>query len=162
LKEGILLGGAVGLFAAISLRTYFHDYTPDRLSGGPYAELATAAAPELKRLGASYAVYLLGAPWMYADFPTFIYLAPSVEIRDLPERVTETLLSDLVVGGQGLAFLVLPRRTEELAVLQEAIPGGRVQDLLRPSDRSVIATLYIVPLMGESAERPMLSNQPDG
>ena len=162
LKEGIFLGCAAGLFAALSLRTYFHDYTPDRLSGGPYAELATAVAPELERLGASYAVYLLGAPWMYADFPTLTYLAPSVEISDLPERVTETLLSDLVAGGQGLAFVVIPQRTEELAVLQEAFPGGGVQGLLRPSDRRVTATLYIVPPLDESVERPRLSNQPEG
>ena len=160
LKVGIFLGCAAGLFAALSLRTYFHDYTPDRLSGGPYAELATAVAPELERLGASYAVYLLGAPWMYADFPTLTYLAPSVEIIDLPERVTETLLNDLVAGGQGLAFVVIPQRTEELAVLQEAFPGGGVQGLLRPSDRRVTATLYIVPPLDESVERPRLSSQP--
>jgi len=154
LKEGILLGCAVGLFVAVSLRTYFHDYTPDRLSGGPYAELATAVAPELERLGAGYAVYLLGAPRMYADFPTLTYLAPSVKISDLPEKVTATLLPDLAAGGQGLAFVMIPQRTEELTVLQGAFPGGRAERLLRPSDRKLIATLYVIPPMDEPVQRP--------
>jgi 4-amino-4-deoxy-L-arabinose transferase-like glycosyltransferase len=156
LREGIILGCAVGLFAALSLRTYFHEYTPQRLSGGPYAELATAVAPELERLGAGYAVYLLGAPRMYADFPTLTYLAPSVEISDLPEKVPESLLRDLACGGQGLAFVMIPQRTEDLAVLQEALPGGRAQSLLRPSDRRPIATLYIIPPMEEPEEHPTL------
>jgi 4-amino-4-deoxy-L-arabinose transferase-like glycosyltransferase len=156
LREGILLGCAVGLFAALSLRTYFHEFTPQRLSGGPYAELATAVAPELERLGAGYAVYLLGAPRMYADFPTLTYLAPSVEIRDLPVELTVALLANLAACGQGLAFVMIPQRTEDLAVLQEALPGGRAQSLLRPSDRRVIATLYIIPPMEEPVQCPKL------
>ena len=154
LREGILLGCAGGLFAALSLRTYFHDYTPDRLSGGPYAELATAVAPELGRLGAGYAVYLLGAPRMYADFPTLTYLAPAVEIRDLPEKLPESVLTDLAGGGRGLVFVIIPQRTEELTLLQEVLPGGRAEILLRPSDRRLIATLYFIPPMDEPVRRP--------
>ena len=154
LREGILLGCTVGLFAAFSLRTYFQDYTPKRLSGGPYAELATAVAPELERLGADYAVYLLGAPRMYADFPTLTYLAPSIQIADLPERMTGALLRDLAVGGQGLAFVIIPQRSDDLLVLQEVFPSGRAQSLLRPSDRRLVATLYVVPPLDEPVERP--------
>jgi len=146
LREGILLGCAGGLFAALSLRTYFHEYTSKRLFGGPYAELATTVAPELKQLGAGYTFYLLGAPRMYASFPTLAYLAPSVEIRDLPEEVTATLLEDLAQSDRGLVFVVIPQRAQDLTVLQEAFPGGHVQSFLRRSDHRVIATLYIVPL----------------
>jgi hypothetical protein len=91
---------------------------------------------------------------MYADFPTLTYLAPSVKISDLPEKVTATLLPDLAAGGQGLAFVMIPQRTEELTVLQGAFPGGRAERLLRPSDRKLIATLYVIPPMDEPVQRP--------
>jgi hypothetical protein len=93
---------------------------------------------------------------MYADFPTLTYLAPSVEIRDLPVELTVALLANLAACGQGLAFVMIPQRTEDLAVLQEALPGGRAQSLLRPSDRRVIATLYIIPPMEEPVQCPKL------
>jgi len=41
---------------------------------------------------------------------------------------------------------MIPQRAQDLTVLQETFPGGRVQSFLRPSDRRAIATLYIVPL----------------
>lgn len=77
-----------------------------RLYGGPCAELATAIAPELKQLGAGYYVYLLCAPWMYADFPTLAYLAPSIEMIDLPEELTVASLEAVVPAGRSLAFVV--------------------------------------------------------
>ncbi len=141
----MLLACAGSLFAALSLRTYFHSYTPKRLYGGPYAELATAIAPELERLEPGYDSYLLGAPRMYANFPTLTYLAPSVEMTDLPEEISVALLKNLLNGSQGLIFVVIPQRAQDLAVLREAFPHGRTQSFLRPSDQRLVASLYLVP-----------------
>ncbi|MGB3715330.1 MAG: glycosyltransferase family 39 protein [Candidatus Promineifilaceae bacterium] len=141
-----LLTGGVLLFCVISLKTYFLDFTPQRLYGGRHAELSTTLAPILNEHQASHIVYFLGAPNMIWEFPTIGYLVPDVEGIDLAQPLEEPFPVDRIPPGRGGMFVFLPHRLDELMLVQESLPGGEVRELYGLGEEDqLMATVYIVP-----------------
>lgn len=139
---------SVGLlaFAAISLHTYFLDFTPKRIYGGNHAELATDLAPLLNELDDTHKTYFLGAPWMYWGFGTIPYLAPDMEGEDIQEPLEMPPPPSLLPPGRGAVFVFLPQRAGELALVRRAFPGGRLHELHAGTiEGELLATLYLVP-----------------
>lgn len=134
---------AVALFGAFSLHGYFVVFTPQRIAGGPHAELSTVLGPRLTALPPSTAVFFHGAPAMHADFPTLSYLARDVRIDDVADPLAGALPATMTDAGDAM-FVILPHRSEDLAVLQRALGPGTVEALHSGGDGRLMATLYRV------------------
>lgn len=141
----LIYAAGVGLFAAASLTTYFSEYTPRRAFGGPYAELATSASSALASANRHPALYLVGAPYVFADFPTFRFLAPNVLLQDLNLSLLNASPSDVSFVVRPARFLIVARRLSELSALQRLFPEGTTTMITRPPSNVVIGALFEVP-----------------
>lgn len=139
----VFLSVGVALFAAISLNTYFVGYTPRRLYAGPNSEIATELAPLLRPYVGTHSIYLLGRRGLSSDFPTLGYLAPELEMIDVPQ--TPEGMSRSACPEQSAVFVALPSRSSELDRLREACAGGSYMDIERTGSDRTLAKLYIVP-----------------
>lgn len=133
------------LFAFVSLKTYFVDFTPQRLYGGQRAEMATEMAPFLNELKDGNHFYFVGPPWMYWGFATIPYMVPDAQGVDIMEQIAAppTYLSLPETGG--VVFIFVPERAEELGWVMEAFPGGEVHEFHRSADGRLLGALYRVP-----------------
>lgn len=146
LPEKALLAVAVTAFAFVSLKTYFVDYTPQRIYGGSHAELATQIAPTLNRLKYNHRLVFVGAPWMYWGFATLPYLVPDAEASDIIEPLTAPVPIDWGPGDKGVVFIVLPQRQAELdELIVPTFPAGTRQEVYSPVDGRLMVTLYQLP-----------------
>lgn len=139
-----VLAGGVIIFSITSLSTYFIDYTPQRIYGGPHAELATEIVPQLRELAPEHRIYFVGAPAMYWGFATLPYLIPGADALDIIENFSNPLTWDLVVLDKGAVFVILPQRINELESIQHSLPDGEIFNYFSPTDGSPIVTLYVV------------------
>jgi len=142
-SEAVLATGVV-LFGLLSVRTYFWDYIPSAVYGGPVARLATQVAPVLRPLSATHNVYVVAAPWFYWEFPTFTFLVPDAQAVNLVEPIQEPPVG-LVPEGRGAVFILVPARADELTLIRQAYPAGYVEEIRLPPDGDVAAILYVVP-----------------
>ena len=136
---------AVGAFAVVSLHTYFIDYTPQRISGGPHAGLATVIAPRLNELSHEHDFYFIGAPWMYWGFATLPYLVPNAQAEDILEPLTAPLPPDFGDPERGGVYIFLPARLNEIDYVKSTFPHGQREDVHSVVHGGLMVTLYIVP-----------------
>lgn len=129
-------------FSFYSLKTYLVDYSPQRIYGGPHAELATELAPILNEMKADHRIYFLGAPWMYWGFATLPYLVPDADAVDLTEPFAAYSGSDLVRSDKRALFVVIPQRAEELEEIMALYPDGEASAIKSPVDDRVLVSLY--------------------
>ena len=141
--EGLLAGGVL-LFALTSLNTYLFDYTPQRLYGGPNAEMATQIAPLLNELKEEHHIYFVGAPWMYWGFATLPYLVPDARASDIETPLTAPVSPDLLPADKGAVFIIIPPRIAELDMIQKTFPQGERLEIRSPVDDRLMAVLYKV------------------
>ncbi|MFO7678415.1 MAG: glycosyltransferase family 39 protein [Chloroflexota bacterium] len=142
-----LLAAAVLLFALTSINTYFVDYTPQRIYGGPNAEMATQIAPRLRDLSADHTFYFVGPPHMYWGFATLPYLVPQAKARDMIEpilSVEDAAALDLATDT-GAVFIFHNLRTGEFGPIETLYPQGVRQDVYSPVDGRLVAVLYVLP-----------------
>jgi hypothetical protein len=145
LANGLLALGVL-LFALGSVKTYFIEFTPQRIYGGPNAEFATQIAPRLQELQYGNSFYFLGAPWMYWGFSTFPYLLPEARAIDVVEPIGEPIAQNFKVEpGKGLVIIIHPQREPELALVEAAFPDGVREMVYSPVDGRLMGWLYVVP-----------------
>lgn len=146
LSRKLVLSLGVALFAIISLRLYFFEYTPQIRYGGRHAELATTLAPFLQEVEETHDAYFVGAPWMYWGFSTIPYLAPGMNGQDLEQQLTAPPPTTLLRPARGALFIVRPERIDELPLIQQTFPQGRLLQITsRAPERELLGTLYYVP-----------------
>lgn len=139
----VLLTVAFGL---ISLKTYFVDFTPQRIYGGHHAELATDLTPFLNEYADTHQSFFVGAPWMYWGFSTIPYMAPEMLGQDIIETMTEPPSADMILPGRGAIFIFLPERSQELGLVRQAFSNGQIRELrATATDNRIMAVLYFVP-----------------
>ena len=143
-KRPLLVIAAVA-FALVSLHTYFVDYTPQRISGGPHAALATEIAPRLNELSSDHTVYFVGAPWMYWGFATLPYLVPDAQATDVLEPLRTPIDPEFSEPGRGQVYIFHPARRSEISYVNHTFPNGLVEEVYSPADGSLMGILYIVP-----------------
>jgi hypothetical protein len=136
---------AVIVFGWISLNTYFADYSPLKISGGPNAELANLTAPQLRELSQNHKIYFMGAPAMYWGFSSNEYLVPGADAEDIIEPLSAALPGDFLAENQGAVFVIRSERLGELAFIQKSFPNGIVTDIQSDSDWGTTVTLYMIP-----------------
>ena len=142
----VSLIGLVIAFGANSIKTYFIDYTPLRIFGGYNGIIATELGMFAQReLGSDWRIYFLGWPQMSIDFGSTFYLAPDTPGVDLPpfEGDPATLLR--ATPDLSAAFVVLPFRIDELAIIREAYPGGTLREIASPIRPELLFSVYLVP-----------------
>jgi 4-amino-4-deoxy-L-arabinose transferase-like glycosyltransferase len=126
--ERVFLGVLVAILAVSSVHYYFVRFTPLRRYGSQNGETATMMGHYLRQLEGDYQVYLLGAPRIYWSFGTMAFLASGVSGQDLIEPLQTQPSTDLVDQGRGAVFLLLAERAGEVSLLQEAFPGGHLEE----------------------------------
>lgn len=143
-SNSVLFTG-IALFAFISLRTYFQEFTPQRITGGSRAELATEIAPLLNDLKATHQIYFVGAPWMYWGFATLPYLVPDAEVFDIIEPLESPSSITPPPEGKGALFIVLSERFDELQVIRDTLPNGDEMVIFGATEEEVLGLIYRVP-----------------
>lgn len=134
------------IFAFTSLKTYFVDYTPQRLYGGTNAQMATQIAPLLNELKYDHEFRFVGAPWMYWGFATLPYLVQDAMASDVIDPLTEPALADLRPADKGVVFIVIPQRQAELdSLIEPAFPDGVRREIYSPVNGRLMVTLYQLP-----------------
>jgi hypothetical protein len=132
-------------FALVSLHTYFIDYTPQRIFGGPHAALATEIAPRLNELSSDHTFYFIGAPWMYWGFATLPYLVPDAQARIFWNRLRRRLIRSSANQGVVRFIFSYPARLSEISYVNSTFPTARLKMFIHRADGSLMGTLYIVP-----------------
>ncbi len=141
LRRGFLVA-AVGLFAFSSVRLYFVEFSPQRISGGGRALFATEIATPLNQLVPTYKAYFVGAPWMYWGFGTTKYLVGEEYGIDMGiDPVSADLFDQLVDPAQPAVFVVLGERINELETIMAAYPNGHKQEI-RAADGRLYGVIY--------------------
>jgi hypothetical protein len=138
-----LLLASFVLFSGISLKTYFVDYTPQRIYGSIRAEMATTIAPILRDLAPMHHFYFVGAPFMYWGFATLPFLVPDANATDIADPITSPTSLNLVSVDQGMVFIFVPERAPEVRFVQQALPQGRLEELRSLVNDELLALLYI-------------------
>lgn len=141
-----LLGAAVAAFGAISLTTYFVDYTPQRIYGGHHGIIATELGIIARReFGPDWRIYFMGAPEMSLTFGSTQYLAPDTPGIDLPPSDGDPARLLLATPDAAAAFVALPARAHELELIRAAYPGGTLRAVESPVSSEPLFWLYLVP-----------------
>ncbi len=127
------LSAAVLLFSLFSVRLYFVEYTPLRVYGNYNAVIATGLAEYARNeLGPDWQIFFFGPPQMYVGFGTIPYLVPEVKGQDIHEPLTAPPAWNLSKQEKHTAFVFLPAREAELALVRQAIPGGEIEEIPPP------------------------------
>jgi hypothetical protein len=145
------MGLLVLLMAVGSVAYYFVEFTPAHRYGTDNGYTATLLGRYLRTQDEDAYVYLFGAPRIYWNFGTMEFLAPSVEGQDVIEplqgpsdfRNGEFAVASEVTS-QDVMFVFLPERIGELELVQQALPGGRLEEV-HDAGGSVRFTVYKVP-----------------
>lgn len=134
------------LLSIISINIYFNEYTPQRLFAGEHAMIGTMVSEHVvEGLGPDTQIYFFGAPRMYGNIGTMRYLLADVPKIDILEPLESRFEPDPAPGKNTLLFVFLPERTNELAWVQEAYPGGQTAEAASPSKPDkVLYTTYTI------------------
>lgn len=142
-----LTAGVLGL-SALSLNWYFLEFTPMYRYGSYNGVVATSIGNYAREhLDESWHMYFAGPPRMYIGFGSIPYLAPDVQGEDFVMPLEAPFTPEKVRRDKNLAFIFLPERRAELALVQQAFPQGEVQEIPSPipDDTKPLYILYRVP-----------------
>jgi Dolichyl-phosphate-mannose-protein mannosyltransferase len=139
--------GAVVIAAlcVLSLRWYFVQYTPLRIYGNYTANTADGLIRYMQEheLGADRRIIYFGAPEMYVDFGAIKYILNDVEAVDIAEPLTAPPDPAQLSADKQPIFFFMPARNAELKFVQQAYPGGRVEELPSPQPGAPGPMLYV-------------------
>jgi hypothetical protein len=138
---GLALAALLAI-AAADLRFYFYDYAPK----GGYGDTNTQVASQLARRLATYPAgaqaYMFAAPRLvYGGFSTLPFLAPQVTGVDVLDPITAP--PGWALPGSRTAFVFLPERAGEFALVKQRYPGGSEHWFYDP-DATPLFLLYEV------------------
>jgi hypothetical protein len=121
---------------------YFGEYRSHYYFEDSSGEFAMEAGQHLNQLGPYFALRVLGAPRVFAEFPTLSYLAPDHDIANLRAEELETFTLPV---DQGVLFAAIPENVSVLDVIEDRYPGGTRESVIRKSKNEVLYYAYILP-----------------
>jgi hypothetical protein len=134
----------VAVLCWLSVNWYFTEFTPMRLYGNYTAVTADSLVRYAREnLDPSYRMVFFGAPQMYVDFGSIKYLLPEIASQDIAEPLTAPFDPKVLLDEKRPVFMFLPCRHREMALVQEAYPDGRVEELPSPVPGVSAPLLYI-------------------
>lgn len=111
------------LFVAGEMAFYFGRYPADHNFGDRNTEIADRVSGYLNDLDGEWSAYFYGPPSMYADFPTFSFLAVEfqrgVNLFDVAPGEERPLATT-----PNLVFILLPESVDDLADIRLQYPDG--------------------------------------
>jgi 4-amino-4-deoxy-L-arabinose transferase-like glycosyltransferase len=133
---------AVAATCVSSLHVFFHDDNQPDLYSDTNTQVAEHMARQIDAIDPNATVYFSGSPRMsYAGFNDLVFRTPHVISVDVTEPWNVAAVPPQLVGWT--VFVVLPERSDDLAVVQGWFPGGVRSDTLA-DDRSVLYSSYVV------------------
>jgi hypothetical protein len=132
LGRRVVVGVVALVLAVISVRYYFGPYQELWVYGSFNGEVATRLGYYLRDLGPEWQEYFFGAPRMYADFGSTPFIAKGIRLYDVREPLSGP--PDFVDPSYKAVFVFLPERIHELAFVQQAYPGGVLEEVHRIGD----------------------------
>jgi hypothetical protein len=142
LKWNTVADGLLVIVSVLNLYFYFGVYTPTRVYANPTAEVAT-------RLGRYLAaqdedddrvVYFYGAPQMYWTNGNLSFMARDIVGLDVYQPGDAGGATPVV--AEAARFVFLPHRLDELAAIEQQIPGGAEQPVYSEIDGRLLYVLY--------------------
>ena len=134
--------GVLAVVTAVEVRYYFGEVYDSYVLGGINGEVATAMAHYLQDEQPQH-VYFFGLPRMgYHSISTVPYLAPEVTGHDVIAPLTAPPAWPL---DGSTRFIFLPERRAELALVEQAYPGGRVRTFASLNSEADLFTVYQPP-----------------
>jgi 4-amino-4-deoxy-L-arabinose transferase-like glycosyltransferase len=125
-----------------NIRFYMYDYRANYYFENANGEFAMEAGQRVAALGKDVQVYILGEPRLYAEFPTFQFIAPDHPRTNLGAAGLETFE---LSPGQKAAFFAIPENRASIAEIARKYPGGeRGLVFRRPRPDEVLFEYYIV------------------
>jgi len=129
------------VFTAQNAYFYFKQYKEGFYFRDANGEVAMEAGLELKSLGQSYSLYLLGSPRMFVTFPTFYFLAPANPKYDVTSEEIDASRSTI---SHGLFIVSTPQNVSQLKKIARQYPDGNWEIIMRKSQPEVLYYAYIV------------------
>jgi hypothetical protein len=145
LSAGALTAVFIGLLATLNLKAYFGDFAHSCRYGTWEMRFASRMGEALRVAGPEYTGYLLGFPRIQYDpavYPSVGFLTGAAAIRDIREPWADRLnfqAEGQDRGGKAL-FFFSPDRENEVSLLMQQIPGGKVEHIY--DCQSPLMTVY--------------------
>jgi len=137
----VLMSVCIASIAFLNLKAYFVDYAPNCLYENRPTRFASYFGSTLGRLGFSYQGYLLGGPVVfYGVYDSMDYLSGGVPVTDVRDPLTGP--PTFINPDRNSAFFFIPERVGEMALIQQVLPGGSVQQIYDCGN--LMMTVYIV------------------
>ncbi len=130
--------------ATWSLNFYFREYIPRRTYGWFNTEVATTVAEYLNQQKEPTYVYFAGPPRIYLGNGTIRFVAQPHGI-DVIDPITDPALLPPPPEGVRPLFIFLPEREAELAIVQQHVPGGKVERFVGQSEPATLFIAYTPP-----------------
>lgn len=120
-----LTAAFIALFVILNLKAYFIDYASSCRYEDWGTRFASYMGAYLGDLEPGYQAYLLGEPRIrYGIHPSVDFLSGGVSVTDVREPLTGP--PTFVDPKSKAVFVFIPERENELAFVQQYMPGGRV------------------------------------
>jgi hypothetical protein len=146
----LALGLILALTGFLNFKIYFHDF----VSGVPPRSFdSDAIAREIKAAGPEDDVFLLGQPHLSVKYGTIRFLAGDTAADVAGSADIPTL------NGQGLLVIALPDQVDNLATIEQRIPGGILSTRVNQRN-DPIYTVYHVTARPELAGQITPASQP--
>ena len=126
-----------------SVRFYFGPYQQSMIYGSFNGEVSTAIGYYLLRLGPEWKQYFFGAPRMWVDFGSATFIAKN-PYQDVIDPLTAP--PAFVDPAYNAAFIFLPERKADFALVEQAYPGGQLEEVHRDGEANgpLLFTAYTV------------------
>jgi 4-amino-4-deoxy-L-arabinose transferase-like glycosyltransferase len=133
----------VAAIGYLNIRFYWFEYRQRMYFQDAHAEYAMEVGLLARTLGEDCHLYVLGAPRVFASFPTLRYLVPQHAVADLAASDVPHIER---ADGECAAFFAIPENRPVLAELRRRFPGGAGGVLHRkPRPAEILFEYYVVP-----------------
>ncbi len=122
----LVLAVAAGLLALGDVGFYYGRYRQTHQFADRNTEVADQMAHYLNTLQGEWTAYFYGAPAMFVDFPTILYLAPDFQRNVNLFDVIDVQAPPPAAEGTAV-YIVLPENAQALTMLEERYPNGTLQ-----------------------------------
>lgn len=125
-----------------NVQFYMFEYRDNYYFKDANGEFAMEAGLMAKSMGPDLQMYILGAPRIFAGFPTLVFLAPNNPRSDLRAENIDSLVID---AHREVGFFAIPENQALLDEIVQKYPGGEYGRVHRkPKPDEILFDYYII------------------
>jgi 4-amino-4-deoxy-L-arabinose transferase-like glycosyltransferase len=138
----IAITGVLFILTVQNVTFYMGEYRQNYYFQDSISEIGMEAGLISRRLSPETIIYMIGAPYISAGFPTIVFCAPQNPKFDLnPEDVSSLALE----SGQKVVFFAIPAYFDNLQYIINNFPGGKEGLVYRkPNPQEILFKYYIL------------------